>query len=173
MGIALLVGAVMMVLTNLNWLPSGGDSVGLTGAALVFAVTANFGLGMFEALGIGSYAPSLILLPLLGMNPRAAFPIMMGSAAYILPACGIRFLRARRYDGRVSLGMTLGGIPGVLLAAYVVKSLPLETLRWMVVLVVSYASASLLTAARGSRADESTEHTRYTVGSSPLDEAVD
>lgn len=157
MGVALLAGAVMMAMTNLDLLPGGGDAVGLSGALLGLALVANFGLGMLEALGIGSYAPSLVLLPLLGMDPRAAFPIMMGSAAYIIPTCGIRFARGGRYDGRASLGMTLGGVPGVLLAAYVVRSLPLQTLRWLVVLVVLYAASSMLmAAARGEEAGRST-----------------
>jgi len=148
MGTALFVGAWMMTMTNLELFPGGGDAVGLSGAVLLFALGANFFFGMVEALGIGSYAPSLILLPLLGMDPRAAFPIMMGSAAYILPSCGMKFLRTGRYDGRVALGITLGGIPGVLVAVYVVKSLPLTMLRWLVVVVVLYAAVSLLLAAR-------------------------
>ena len=85
----------------------------------------NFVLGALNALGIGSYAPSLIVFSLLGMSPRSAFPIMMGSAAYMLPMAGIRFARANKYDGQAALGIALGGIPGVLVAAYVVKSLPL------------------------------------------------
>ncbi len=48
----------------------------------------------------------------------------------------------------MALALTLGGIPGVLLAAYVVKSLPLTTIRWLVVVVVLYAALSMLNAAR-------------------------
>ena len=104
----------------------------------------NFVLGALNALGIGSYAPSLIVFSLLGMDPRSAFPIMMGSAAYMLPMAGIKFARANKYDGQAALGIALGGIPGVLVAAYVVKSLPLEAIRWLVVVVVLYAGLSLL-----------------------------
>lgn len=148
MGMALLVGAIFMLLTNLQLIPGGGDAIGFAGATLVFAAAVNFCLGALNALGIGSYAPSLLVFSLLGMNPRSAFPIMMGSAAYMLPAAGIRFARAGRYHGPVALALTLGGIPGVLIAAYVVKSLPLETIRWLVVAVVLYASVSMLSAAR-------------------------
>jgi uncharacterized membrane protein YfcA len=103
-------------------------------------------LGALMTFGIGLYAPSLILLSLLGLNPAAAFPIMMGACAFLMPVSGMRFVRSERIDLRVVLGLAIGGIPAVLLAAYVVKSLPLTTLRWGVVAVVLYAAALLLRA---------------------------
>lgn len=148
MGAALVTGAVFMVLTNLQWIPGGGTAIGFAGSTLVVATALNFIFCGLNALGIGSYAPSLIAFSLLGMDPRSAFPIMMGSAAYGLPVAGIKFVRSGKYDGQASLGLTLGGIPGVLVAAYVVKSLPLVALRWLVVVVVLYAGATLLRAAR-------------------------
>jgi uncharacterized membrane protein YfcA len=151
MGAALLVGAVFMFTTNMEWIPGGGEAIGFSGATLVFATAVNFVLGAFNALGIGSYAPSLIVFSLLGMSPRSAFPIMMGSAAYGLPLAGIKFLRTGKYDGRAALGLALGGIPGVLVAAYIVKSLPLEAIRWLVVVVVLYAGVSLLKTALDKR----------------------
>ena len=153
MGLALLVGAAFMLMTNLKILPGGGDAIGFSGSTLVLAAIMNFFICGGNALGVGSYAPSLLAFSLLGMNPRAAFPIMMGSAACRLPAAGIRFARAGRFDGNVALALTLGGIPGVLIAAYVVKSLPVETIRWLVVAVVLYASVSMLAAARSEPAE--------------------
>ena len=147
MGSALLVGAVVMFLTNMQWIPGGGTAIGFSGPVLVAAALINFGLGGLMALGIGSYAPSLIAFSLLGMDPRSAFPIMMGSAAYMIALGGIKFAREGRYDGQAALGLTLGGIPGVLVAAYLVKSLPLVAIRWLVVVVVLYASVALLKAA--------------------------
>lgn len=144
MGAALVTGAVFMVLTNLQWIPGGGTAIGFAGTTLVLATLLNFVFCGLNALGIGSYAPSLIAFSLLGMDPRSAFPIMMGSAAYGLPVAGYKFVRTGKYDGQAALGMTLGGIPGVLVAAYVVKSLPLVALRWLVVVVVLYAGANLL-----------------------------
>ncbi len=153
MGLALLVGAAFMLMTNLKILPGGGGAIGFSGSTLVLAAIMNFLICGGNALGVGSYAPSLLAFSLLGMNPRAAFPIMMGSAACGLPAAGIRFARAGRFDGSVALALTLGGIPGVLIAAYVVKSLPVETIRWLVVAVVLYASVSMLAAARSEPAE--------------------
>lgn len=152
MALALVAGAVFMAVTNLGWIPGGGDALGFTGGTLVAATLLNFVFCGFNALGIGSYAPSLIVFSLLGLSPRAAFPIMMGSAAYGLPLAGIKYARTDKYDGRAALGLALGGVPGVLVAAYVVQQLPLETLRWLVVAVVLYAGLSLLrTALRHAR----------------------
>jgi uncharacterized membrane protein YfcA len=151
MAIALVVGVIFMTVTNLQWIPGGGEAIGFSGPTLVAATLLNFGFCALNALGIGSYAPSLIVFSLLGMSPRSAFPIMMGSAAYGLPLAGIKFARTDKYDGKAALGMALGGIPGVLVAAYVVKSLPLEAIRWLVVIVVLYAGVSLLRTATAKR----------------------
>jgi uncharacterized membrane protein YfcA len=90
------------------------------------------------------------------MNPIAAFPIMMGSCAFLMPVAGLRFIASGRYDRKAAVGLALGGIPGVLIAAFVVKALPLLWLRWMVVVVVLYAAFAMLRAARkGSSAEPS------------------
>jgi uncharacterized membrane protein YfcA len=151
MGVALSVAAVLFVLMNLDQLPSGGTALELTGAKLAAAVAINFLLGALMTLGIGLYAPCLILVSLLGMNPIAAFPIMMGSCAVLMPVAALRFIRDRKYDLRAALGLTLGGIPAVLLAAYVVRSLPLTWLRWLVVIIALYAAALMLLSARANR----------------------
>ena len=144
MGLALLVAAGLLFANNVGWMPGGGEAIGLRGGWLVFAVAANFALGALMTLGIGLYAPCLILVCLLGMNPLTAFPIMMGSCAFLMPVGALRFIRAGRYDVRAAISLAVGGIPGVLVAAYVVKSMPIAWLRWLVVIVVLYASALML-----------------------------
>ncbi len=148
MGTALLIAGALLLATNLDLMPGGGDASGLTGWRLVVAIAVNFLLGALNTLGIGLYAPCLILCTLLGMSTLAAFPIMMGSCAYLMPTAGVRFIKANRYSVRSALGLTLGGIPGVLVAAYVVKSLPLLWLRWLVLVVVTYAAVLMLISAR-------------------------
>ncbi len=134
---------------SLGWIPAGGEALQLTRTAgLAIAVACNFVLGALMTLGVGLYAPCLILVSLLGMNPIAAFPIMMGSCAFLMPVAGLRFIAAQRYDARAALGLALGGIPGVLIAAFIVKQLPLLWLRWLVVIVVLYAADAMLRAAR-------------------------
>jgi uncharacterized membrane protein YfcA len=148
MGGALLAAAVLFVLGIAGWIPAGGASLELRGALLIIAVGCNFVLGALMTLGVGLYAPCLILVSLLGMNPIAAFPIMMGSCAFLMPVAALRFIAAQRYDARAALGLALGGIPAVLIAAFIVKQLPLLWLRWLVVAVVLYAAVSMLRAAR-------------------------
>lgn len=147
-GMALVAGAFFMAATNLGWFPGSGEAIGFSGAGLAAATAFNFRLGGLNALGIGNFAPSLLVFSLLGLHPRSAFPIMMGSGAYMQAGCGIRFVKTGRFDGRAALGLTLGGIPGVLVGAYVVKSLPLGVIRWLVAAVVLYVAVSMLAAAR-------------------------
>jgi uncharacterized membrane protein YfcA len=152
MGCALLIGAGVFTATNLHILPAGGVAMGLAGWRFGVAVAANFALGALMTAGIGPYAPSMIVLALLGLNPLGAFPIMMATCGVGQPLAGLRFLASGRFDWGVSVGMTCGGVFGVLLAAYVVKSLPLVALRWLVVGVVLYAAVAMLQSARHQRA---------------------
>jgi uncharacterized membrane protein YfcA len=156
MGLALLVAAVLLMTNNLGWLPAAkGEALGLHGGGLAFAVGVNFLLGALMMVGVGLYAPCMILIALLGMNPLAAFPIMMGSCALLMPVGGVRFVRARRYSPTAALALTLGGIPGVLCAAFIVRSLSVELLRWLVAVVVIYAAAMMLLSARAPAVTES------------------
>ena len=147
MGLALLVAAMLFMLKIFGVLPAGGNALGLTGGALVFATCVNFLLGALMQLGIGLYAPCLMLVSLMGMDPIAAFPIMMASCACLMPVSSLRFMREGRLDRPLAAGLALGGIPGVLLAAYVVKSLPMLWLYWLVVAVVLYAAILMLRSA--------------------------
>jgi uncharacterized membrane protein YfcA len=138
--------------TGSRILPLGGEALGVRGGLLAVAVAGNFMLGALMTLGIGLYAPCMILVSLLGMNPTAAFPIMMGSCAFLMPVGSLRFIRERAYSLRNALGLAIGGIPGVLVAAYIVKSLNLNTVRWLVIVVVLYTAVTmLLSASRASR----------------------
>ena len=153
MGAALLVAAALLLLTLFGVMDRlSGESLALPGAALAAGVAGNFILGALMTLGIGLYAPCMILVSLLGMNPTAAFPIMMGSCAFLMPVGSLRFIRRGRYSLRAALGLTLGGIPGVLLAAFLVKSLPLNSVRWLVVVAVIYAAVMMLRSAVAERA---------------------
>lgn len=146
-GVAMLIAALLYAMTNANLIPSGGNALTLGGWLFAIAVVVHLLLGALMSFGIGLYAPSLILLSLMGLNPAAAFPIMMGACAFLMPISAVSFVRTKRIDLRIVLGLALGGIPAVLLAAYVVKSLPLNMLRWGVVVVVLYAAVVLLRAA--------------------------
>ena len=147
MGFALLAAAVFFTMRNLGLFPAGSDAIGVTGVKLVIAVAGNFLLGALMSLGIGLYAPCMILVSLLGMSETTAFPIMMGSCAFLMPVGSLKFIKERAYSLRVALGLALGGIPGVIVAATIVKSLDLATVRWLVIVVVLYTAITMLVAA--------------------------
>jgi uncharacterized membrane protein YfcA len=146
-GLALVIAAALYAMSNLQMMPLGGSATGFEGASLYIAVGAHFIMGVLMSFGIGLYAPSLILLSLLGLDPRLAFPIMASACAFLMPSTGFRFMASQRIDLRVVLGLAIGGIPAVLIAAFIVKELPIVWLRWGVVVVVLYAAALLLRAA--------------------------
>ncbi len=150
MGIALLVAAGFFLARLLQWMPSSDvGTLDLQSSKLVMGLAGSFLLGTIMPLGIGYYAPCMILVNMLGMNPRAAFPIMMGACAFLMPVASMNFIRARRYSLKTTIGMAIGGVFGSALALLVVKELDLTKVRWLVMVVVTYTGLSLLrTAAR-------------------------
>jgi uncharacterized membrane protein YfcA len=144
MGTALLLAAVFMTVAQLNRMPVGGTALSLDGGVLWLALGVNFVLGALIMLGVGNYGPTFVLLSALGMDPRAAFPIMMGSGAFAALLGCLAFVKRRNQVNQPALGLTLGGIPGVLVAALLVTSMPIELLRWLVIVVVVYAALTML-----------------------------
>ena len=155
MGIALLIAGCVFAATNLHLMPGGGVAMILTGWRLAVAVGVNFVLGALMSVGIGLYAPCMIVVTLLGLHPLAAFPIMMGACGLVQPTAGLQFFRSGRFGFGTSLALTVGSVPGVLLAAFVVKQLPLAALRWLVVFVTVYAAMAMLRSFWAGRAQVS------------------
>ena len=151
MGLALLGFVVILLVQGLNAAPTGSTLLQLTGPRLVIGVLGNFALGALMTLGVGLYAPCMILVSLLGMNKVTAFPIMMGSCAFLMPLASVRFVRTGGYLPRAMIGMMVAGIPAVLIAAFIVKTLSVSALNWLVIVVVTYTAVSLLRAARRER----------------------
>ena len=151
MGVALLAAATFFTMKNLSLFPPGSDAIGVRGVQLIVAVAGNFLLGALMSLGIGLYAPCMVLVGLLGMSERTAFPIMMGSCAFLMPVGSLKFIKERAYSLRVALGLALGGIPGVIVAAKIVQSLDLTTVRWLVIVVVLYTALTMLYSAFSER----------------------
>jgi uncharacterized membrane protein YfcA len=152
MGIALLIAAVFFVMRNLGAFPPGGTAFALDGWRFAVAVAVNFVLGALMCIGIGNYAPSVIVLALLGMHPLAAFPIMMGSDGLVQPVASLGFFRSGRFSHSTSIGIAVGGVLGVLVAFYIVKQLPLTAMRWLIIIVVTFAAVSMLRSAYATRA---------------------
>jgi uncharacterized membrane protein YfcA len=147
MGLALLAAAGFILSRLMQGTPEGGTATGLEGPMLVVGVIGNFVFGALMMIGVGAYAPIMTMIALLGLNVKTAFPIMMGSCAFLMPMAGIRFIRTGKYEPRAAVGLTLAGIPAVLVAAFIVVELPLDVVRWLVIVVVIYTALSMLWAA--------------------------
>ena len=152
MGFALIGAATLMLLSLTGIGPAPGLALGVSGAKLALAVVISMFLGALMMLGIGYYAPCLIMISLLGMNPTAAFPIMMGACAFLMPVGSLQFIRKQSYDVRTAIGLMIGGPGAVLIAAFIVKSLPLDYVRWGVIVVVIYTAIGMLRTASRERA---------------------
>jgi uncharacterized membrane protein YfcA len=146
MGFALLITAGFMFARNMEWIQGGGDAIGLHNGKLMIAVGVNLILGALMTVGIGLYAPCMALVFALGMSPQVAFPIMMGSCAFLMPTASVRFIREGAYDRKAAVAMAIPGMIAVLIAAFVIKSLPLDTLRWIVIIVILYTAVIMLRA---------------------------
>ena len=147
MGIALLVTAVLMFCSKMGYMPGGGDAIGLTGIKLVIGVIGNAVLGALMTAGVGLFAPCMALCYFLGLSSQVVFPIMMGSCAMLQPVSSVKFIKEGAYPRKASLALALCGAVGVFLAAFIVKSLPIETLKWLVMAVLVYTGASMISGA--------------------------
>ena len=158
--IGLTLAAIAYAMTNLHLFPGGGTASGLSVALTVVAIAISFGIGILLNFGVGNYAPTLVILSLMGMDPRLCFPIMASGAALMAGGAGIRHIQFGQIDLRIVVGLAIGGIPGVLVAAFIVKTMDLEVLRWLVLAVVLYAAAIMFRAAllgrREHRAEDAT-----------------
>jgi uncharacterized membrane protein YfcA len=156
MGIALLLAASFFAMSNLGAFPAGGTALGLAGWRFPLAVAVSFVLGALMCVGIGNYAPLMILLSLLGMAPIAAYPIMMASDGLLQPVASLGFFRSGRFSHVASLGLTAGSLIGVPAAFsilnYVLKHNSVKPIRWLITAVVIYAAVSMLRSAWRERA---------------------
>jgi uncharacterized membrane protein YfcA len=155
--IALVLAAIAYAMTNLDLFPGGGTAASLPMGLTVAAIAANFLFGVLLNVGVGNYAPTLVTLSLMGMNPRLIFPIMAAGAAVMGAGACVRHIQMGQMDLKVVVGLALGGVPAVLVAAFIVKAMPLETLRWLVTVVVLYAAAIMFLAALKGRREHKAE----------------
>gem|GEM_PF-213454 len=119
-GWALLITAILMLLRQtevIALLGKGNTAMGLSGGKLVIGIIGNFLFGALMTVGVGLYAPCMAMVYMLGMTPLAAFPIMMCSCAGLQPVASINFIREKAYSRKIALAITIGGIPGVIIAS--------------------------------------------------------
>ncbi|MFM4837540.1 TSUP family transporter [Aeromonas veronii] len=151
MAISLLVVAGFIFAGLLGLFPVGGDAMGLSGYKLAIALLGNFIFGVLMNVGIGLFAPCMTLVYLLGMNPLAAFPIMMGSTAVLSVFSAGTFIRKGAFDAKAVLAVAIFGPIGVVLAAMLVKSMDMEMLKWLVAFIVIYTSWTMYASWRAVR----------------------
>ena len=155
--VGLFLAAIAYGMSNLNLFPGGGTAAGLPIALTVVAIAANFVIGILLNYGVGNYAPTLVMLSLMGMDPRLCFPVMAGAAGLMGATAGIRHINTGKLDLGVVVGLTIGGIPAVFVAAYIVVTMPLEILRWLVLAVVLYAASIMLRSSMQGRREHHAE----------------
>lgn len=150
-GIALILAAIFYTFANLGLMPIGGTAASLPPVITAVAIAASFIFGILLNFGVGNYAPTLALLSLMGLDPRYCFPIMASSNGFAGAVVASRHVMAGKIDLRIVLGIVIGGIPAVFIAAFLVKSMPIEALRWLVTLVVLYTAVVMLRSAAAER----------------------
>jgi uncharacterized membrane protein YfcA len=151
MGLALLGASALMVVSLSGTGPAPGVALGLTGGKLAIAAGCSVVLGALMMLGIGFYAPCMIMISLLGMDPRVSYPIMMGACAFLMPSGSVQFVRKGCYDLRTAIAFMIGGPLAVLIAAPLVDAIPLLYLRILVLVVVLYTAVRMLMAAAAEK----------------------
>ncbi|SHH26790.1 sulfite exporter TauE/SafE family protein [Tepidibacter thalassicus] len=143
MGIALLTMAVILIADQLKLLPVGGNAMELSGSKLIIAIIGNFIFGALNTLGIGLFAPCMTLVYMLGMAPIAAFPIMMGSCALLLPFAGMKFIKEDAHSAKASMAINTMGPIGVLIAAFLVKKMDIHLLKLLLIFIVLYTTVMM------------------------------
>ena len=145
LGFGLIVVATTMVLRQTGlWVAGTGLATGLVGWKLIAAIILFFIVGLLASGGIGGYAFMIAICYGFGMNPRSAFPVMFGAYTFLMLASGLTFLKNNALDYRANAIGVITGTVGVLLAFFIVKSMPLNILFWLVIVIVGYTAALML-----------------------------
>lgn len=140
----LIVAAALILAGKFGILASGGEATGLTGWKLVMLGVLSLLFGAFNNVGIGSYALTMATVYALGLNPAVAFPIMMGACTFSVPVGSMQFIKLDSYSRKITFFTSTFGVLGVIIAAYVVKSLNVSVLQWIVVIVLLYSAYNMI-----------------------------
>ncbi|MEG0254058.1 MAG: sulfite exporter TauE/SafE family protein [Vagococcus sp.] len=143
-GVGLIIAAFLIFAGQVNWIPSNGIATELYGGKLILAAVLLFVYGALNNIGIGSYALTMVTVYLLGMDPIAAFPIMMGACTFSVPVGSVQFVKLDQYSRKITFFTSTFGVLGVLVAVFLVKSLNTYLLKWLVIIVLLYSAYSML-----------------------------
>ncbi len=159
LGFGLMAVALIIIAGFLKLMPVGGEAIGLTGWKLAIIIVMSFIFGALQTVGVGFYAPCMAMVYAFGMNPQTAFPIMMTATAMLMAAGGARFVKENAYDRKTAISLTIAGVVGVFLAAYAVKSLPLNVLKGVVCCAIIYTSVWMFISATRKNPDTAPSQT--------------
>lgn len=143
LGVGLTILAIVLASKNAGIGPFGlvGTATALSGVKLVIGVVLNFFLGALMMIGVGLYAPCMALVSALGMNVTAAFPIMMGSCAFLMNAACFKFIKEGKYDRKAALCLAIFGCIGVIIAYVLMKyAFSLTALTYIICAVMIYTA---------------------------------
>lgn len=140
----LFIAAGLILAGKFGIYPSGGELSSLEGGSLILFALLCMLFGAFNNIGIGSYALTMATVYAMGLNPSIAFPIMMGACTFSVPIGSMQFIKLDSYSRKITLFTSTFGVLGVLVAAFVVKSLDVSALLWVVVVVVLYSAITML-----------------------------
>lgn len=140
----LFIAAALILAGKVGLYPSGGDATGLTGIKLIALTVLSFVYGAVNNIGIGSYALTTATVYALGLSPLVAFPIMMGACTFSVPVGSMQFIKLDSYSRKITLFTATFGALGVLVAAFVVKSLDVSMLQWIVVVVILFSAIQMV-----------------------------
>lgn len=140
----LFIAAGLILAGKFGVYPSGGKLSSLEGGSLILFALLCMLFGALNNIGIGSYALTMATVYAMGLNPSIAFPIMMGACTFSVPIGSMQFIKLDSYSRKITLFTSTFGVLGVLVAAFVVKSLDVSALLWVVVVVVLYSAITML-----------------------------
>lgn len=146
--IGLFVAALIILAGKLSLMPAGGSETALSVPKLIILGVLSFIYGAFNNMGIGSYSLTMATVYALGLSPSVAFPIMMGACTFSVPVGSMQFIKLKSYSRKITLFSAVFGVIGVLVAAFVVKSLDVSLLQWLALAVILYSAVSMLMSLR-------------------------
>ena len=154
-GWALLITAILMLLRQtevIALLGKGNTATALTGVKLLAGIFGNFLFGALMTVGVGLFAPCMAMVYMLGMTPLAAFPIMMCSCAGLQPVANINFIREKAYSRKIALAITIGGVPGVIIASQFLLGLDITMVTYLVIVIIFYTGIQYILKSRKTAA---------------------
>lgn len=143
-GVGLLSTTIFILLSKFNLIPLGGTAIALSHTKLAIAALSLFIFGALNNIGIGSYAPTMVTIYMLGMNPAVVFPIVMGACTFSMPIGSMEFIKHGQYSRKITLFASTFGVLGVLIGVYFVNKMDVLMLQWVVAAILLYSGTSML-----------------------------